>query len=295
MKEAQKLLQSAKIKFLSARKKRIAPSHDEKILTAWNALMIKGMLHAYNFLHEERFLHSAHSALSLIQKKLWSDHRLLASYKDGRANLPAYLDDYAYLLDAFITSLQITWDKNNLLFTINLANILLEQFYDQTNGGLFFTANDHEKLLYRPKTMMDEPIPSGNGVAVRALLTLGHLLGEQAYLDAAYKTLQAVWPHLLKFPAEHCSLLLGLQDFLAPPSFIVIRGEKKEIEKWQKLVQTPQNIVFAIPNDENDLPGFLNERKPRGKICAYLCHGMQCEAPIDDFEIFKKNLSLAKI
>lgn len=288
--DAEKLLTSAKTKLLSIRNKRIPPARDEKILTSWNGLIIKAMLTAGDILQEPRFLDSAQQALTFIYQKLWSSQRLLATYKDGKAHLAAYLDDYAFLLDALLTSLQVRWNTEHLLFAMNLADTLLKHFSD-ANGGFFFTANDHEKLLYRPKTMMDEATPSGNGTAVRALLTLGYLLGETRYLNAAEKTLQSAWPALLHYPAEHCSLLLGLNYFMNPPPIIILRGPISEMKDWENEIKASStNWIFTISNTEAKLPESLDEKKYRGKNCAYICRGMQCSAVIEDIEIFKNEL-----
>jgi uncharacterized protein YyaL (SSP411 family) len=209
------MLISAKKKLIAARETRIRPRRDEKILTAWNALMIKGMLEAGNILHQPEFTASAKKSLVFIKTHMWQNQRLAGSYKDGKARFPAYLDDYAYLLDALITAIEITPDDNDLQFALQIADAILEHFYDTANGGFFFTPDDHEQLLYRPKTLMDESIPAGNGVAVRALLKLSKLTDDKRYRDAAEKTLNLGWLLLSQYPAEHCSLLIGLKDFLA--------------------------------------------------------------------------------
>ena len=215
--QAQRLLMQVKQKLLAAREKRPHPACDNKILTSWNALMIKGMLAAGDVLHEPRFTASAHKALEFIRNNLWVNERLLAMYKPNKTPLPAYLDDYAFLLDALMMSLKISWDKENLNFASQLAKRLLDDFSDKNVGGFFFTAEDQEKVLYRPKTFSDDSSPSGNSVAVRALLTLSDFLGDTSYRDAAEKTLRAAWPMLSQYPREHCNLLLGLKEFLEPP------------------------------------------------------------------------------
>lgn len=275
-------LASAKEKLLAARVQRIPAARDEKILTAWNALMIKGMLNAGYALHQPELIESAEKALHFIRKHLWVNQRLLASWKDGRTNLPAYLDDYVFLIDALLTSLQITWNTEHLKFAIQLADNLLAHFYDTNAGGFFFTANDHEALIYRPITMMDEAIPSANGIAVRVLLILGHLLGETRYIEAAEKTLESVWPALLQYPAEHCSMLLALNEYLHPSQLIVIRGQYDNITAWRDAVKTNSNYVFAIDNNEKNLPAALALKTPQAATCAYVCQGMQCLERIDD-------------
>jgi len=289
--EANKLLLSAKEKMLAARQKRVPPFCDKKILTSWNALMIKSMMVAGDQMKQPEFIESAQRAITFIQEKLWVNQRLLASYHEGKAHLPAYLDDYVYLIDALISSLQVSWNTQHLLFAIDLAEILLNHFYDATHHGFYFTANDHEQLLYRPKTMMDEAMPSGNGIAVSVLLNLGYLLGETRYLQAAEKTLQTAWPALMQYPAEHCALLEGLNDFLEPAKIIVIRGKKSDMDIWREKCKQDRHLVFTIPDDEQHLPDALAAKKAIGKTCAYVCQGTQCLDVIDDVEkiILKAN------
>lgn len=285
--QAENLLQSAKEKLLTARSERVAPKRDEKILTSWNALMIKGMLVAGQVLHEPNFIESAQRAIHFIYKNLWQNKRLLANYKNGKATIPAYLDDYAFMLDALLTSLEISWNSDNLQFAIDLADGLLTHFTDSTNGGFFFTADDHEKLLYRPKNFMDEATPSGNAIAIRSFLTLYHLLGDTKYIIAAEKTLLAAWASLAKYPAEHASLLMGLKDYLSPSQMIIIRGkDNNEINLWLNTVKKLNSHVYAIPVDA-PLPTELASRKSQIVTCAYICQGTQCLDVITDLEVLK--------
>ena len=282
--QVNQLLISAKKKMLSSRNQRIKPGRDEKILTSWNGLMIKGMLLAGYVLKEKRFIASAEQAIHFIQKNMWHHNQLLACYKDDQGYLGAYLDDYAFLLDALLTSLQVNWNSDHLLFAISIADLILKHFSDDATGGFYFTANHHEKLLYRPKTMVDEATPAGNGIIVRAFLTLGHLLGEVSYLKAAEKTLQAAWSDMVRLPAEHCTLLLGLKDYLDPPQLIIIRGKKDELNHWQDVSQSMTHYTFAIPDDALNLPSALATKTSQRKTCAYICQGPHCEARIDDIE-----------
>lgn len=283
----EKLLDSAKEKLLVARKKRIPPALDTKILTSWNALMIKGMLNAAQLLNEPRYIHSAQKAFAFIQKNLYKDKRLLASYNEGKAHLAAYLDDYIFLIDALLTSLEIKWDGQQLEWATDLAETVLTHFTDNEWGGFFFTANDHEKLLYRPKSMMDEAMPSGNGIAVQVLLRLGYLLGQPRYITYAEKTLQAAWPTLSAYPAEHCTLLIGLLNILIPLTIIVIRGPQHAMQTWQAACRGINHYIFAIPDTETTLPSALASKKPSEDIVAYICQGMQCSPPVTDLQMIK--------
>lgn len=149
--EAQKLVTSAQNKLFKIREQRIRPHRDEKILTSWNGLMIKGMVLAGIYLQKTEFIDSAEKALAFIYDNLWNNHRLLASYKDGRATLSAYLDDHAFLIDGILTFLQYRWNSKYFQFATELADLLLKHFYDQQQGGFFYVADDHEKLIIVPR------------------------------------------------------------------------------------------------------------------------------------------------
>jgi uncharacterized protein YyaL (SSP411 family) len=209
------VLANARKKLLSARDQRPRPYRDEKILTSWNGLMIKAMLVAGDMLQEPAFIASAQEALTFVRENLWHQQRLYANYKDGKATLNAYLDDYVFMLDAVLTSLAQDENDENSKFARDLADVLLQHFFDSNAGGFFFTADDHEKLLYRPKTFMDEALPSANGVAVRLLTAMGKRFGDDRYTQAGEQTLRGSWNLLTQYPAEHCSLLIGLAEFLS--------------------------------------------------------------------------------
>ena len=183
--ECERLLQSARRKLFAAREKRVRPGRDDKILTSWNALMIEGMAHAARAFGREDWRASAQRALDFLCARMWKEGRLLATYKDGRAHLNAYVDDYAFLLAATLEMLQAEFREQDLELATGVADALLDHFEDRGAGGFFFTSHDHEQLILRPKPGHDNATPSGNGVAALALTRLGHLLGETRYLRAA--------------------------------------------------------------------------------------------------------------
>nr|VFJ43257.1 MAG: hypothetical protein BECKDK2373B_GA0170837_10053 [Candidatus Kentron sp. DK] len=291
------LLSSARKKLFQARKKRAHPARDEKILTAWNALMITGMARAGRVLKEDSFVHSAERALAFLRENLWRDGRLLATGKDGHAHLPAYLDDYVFLMDALLELLQCRWRNEDLEFARELAEVVLARFQDREKGGFYFTADDHEALLHRPKPMMDEATPSGNGIAARVFTRLGHLLGEARYLEAAERTLRAGWRAMNDFPQSHTTLLSGVREYLMPPQIIVLRGDGEPLARWRERCQrtyAPERLVFAIPSGTDGLPAALGVREARGDgkdgTVAYGCEGYRCQAPVTDFEALEKML-----
>lgn len=279
------LLGQARRKLFEAREARVHPGRDEKILTSWNGLMIKGMAIAGRLLNDEDFIDSAARALDFIKVTLWKDGRLLATCKDGKAHLPAYLDDYVFLIDAILEFSQARWRDGDLAFAIDLAEVLLTHFQDPEQGGFFFTADDHEKLLYRPKPVMDEATPAGNGIAATVLGRLGYLLGETRYLDAAGRTLKMAWPDIQRLPYAHISLLMAAEEMLYPPQNIILRGEPQAMQAWQQRCNeayAPRRLVFAIPGDAQQLPPALAEKIAAETPIAYICSGHTCAAPITE-------------
>jgi len=296
--DAATTIERAKKKLLAERSKRVAPDRDEKQLTSWNALAIRGLAIAGRSLQRAELIESAVRATDFIHDNMMRDGRLLASYKDGEARLAAYLDDHAFLLDALLELLQSRWDSGHLDLAIEIADLMLEHFADADNGGFYFTADDHEALIHRPKPLADEAVPSGNGIAAFALQRLGFLLGESRYLDAAEGTLRAGWPALNQYAHGHVSLLNALEEYLDHPEIIIIRGEMDEITHWRDSaakLYAPRRLVFAIGADAAGLPGALADRKALdGETVAYRCLGTHCEMPVTTWEALAAQLSAAK-
>ncbi len=207
------LLESARAKLFAAREQRIHPGRDDKILTSWNGLMIEGLGHAARLCERPDWLAIGRKALDDLKSRRWQDGRLTTT-----DSLPAYLDDYAFLLAALLEMLQADCRTDDLAFARQLADALLENFEDRDAGGFFFTAHDHEQLIQRPKTGHDNAQPAGNGMAALALQRLGHLLGEVRYLEAARRTIEAFWSQFERQPAGFASLLSALEGALALPA-----------------------------------------------------------------------------
>jgi uncharacterized protein YyaL (SSP411 family) len=278
------LLESARAKLLALRAQRVRPARDEKILTSWNALMIRGLAIAARVHNAEELAAAASRALEFLRTTLWRDGRLLATCKDGRAHLNAYLDDYVYLVDAVLELQQVRFRAGELEFARQLTEVVLGHFADEANGGFYFTSDDHEQLIHRSKTFSDDAIPSGNGIAALTLQRLGHLLGEPRYLAAAERTVRAAWPALEKYPVSHVTLVTALEELLQPPEIVILRGDAAAIEAWRRELArmfVPRRLVLAIPADATDLPPALADKAPRGAAVAYVCRGSTCSAPVE--------------
>ncbi len=294
-------LQAAQAKLLAARRQRIRPDLDDKILTAWNGMMIKGMARAAkacgvaNDSGYEAWVASAQRALDFIRFNLWRERRLLAASRHGEAHLNGYLDDYAFVAEGIVELLQTDWRSGDLAFAVDLCDAMLARFEDTDLGGFFFTSHDHEKLLHRAKTGPDDAIPSGNAAAIRTLLKLGHLLGNTDYLQSAQKALQLFADALTKTPSLHGSMSLALQA-RQPSRIMIIRShDRARMREWQTHCQRrahPEDMTFAIPTQASDLPPALAQRAApaRGKIIAYLCCGLVCSPPLHSLDEIEQAL-----
>ena len=279
----QRLVDSGAGKLLAVRDRRSRPARDEKILTSWNGLMISGMSIAARHLQRPDLADSALLATEFLRDRLWIDGRLHASYKDDEARQLGFLDDYAFLINGILDLLQVHWRTDLLNFACDLADILLEHYLDPDHGGFFFTSDEQESLIHRPKPLADESMPAGNGIAALALGRLGCLLGETRYLEAAEDTIRSAWGAITEMPAAHCSLLNALEDVLGPTSIVVIRGEREAMKSWHQtamLMYAPTRLCYAIPSDEKNLPDGLSAKQASASVVAYCCSGSVCGPPL---------------
>ncbi|HEY7904513.1 MAG TPA: thioredoxin domain-containing protein [Casimicrobiaceae bacterium] len=277
-------LESARGKLLAARAQRIRPGRDDKLLTSWNALMIGALARAARVFGQPSWLALAQRAADFVRGALWRDGQLLATYKDGRAHLNAYLDDHAFLLAALLELMQTSFRGEDLVWAQEIADALLDRFEDRVGGGFFFTSDDHETLLLRPKPGHDNATPAGNGIAAQALITLGHWLSEPRYLESAERTVRAFGRELDERPDGFSSLLIALEACLQPPAMLLLRGDSAACASWQQTVERLYRPTLRTLDlsRERALPGAL--AKPHvagsGDVTAWLCRGTVCLPPL---------------
>ena len=283
----EELLKLSKSKLFAARERRVRPGRDEKVLVSWNALAIRGMAHAGRVFGRPQWLESARRALGFIRNHMWKNGRLLATAKDGRAHLAAYLDDYAFLIAALLELLQAEFMAADLEFAEQLADVLLEQFEDPERGAFFFTARGHETLLHRPKPGHDSATPSGNGVAAWVLGRLAALTGKERYARAAARTLELFYPVMRERAAGHAQLCIALDEVLVPPPVLVLRGERGAVAQWgAELAREflPGMLVIPAPNGTTGLPPLLDKPLRPEAVNGWLCRGVTCLVPISSLE-----------
>jgi uncharacterized protein YyaL (SSP411 family) len=286
---AQALINSARVKLLAVRAQRVAPGLDDKILTSWNALAIRGLAIAARVLDRGDYAAAAGQALRFLRDTHWRDGRLLATSDGGAARFNAYLDDYAFLADAVLELNLVRFDAGELAFGAQLLDTLLAHFAAAERGGFFFTADDHETLISRSRSFSDDALPNGNGVAAVALQRYGWLLGNTRYLDAAESVLRGAWDELAKHGLQCATLLQALEERQLPPELIILRGDIDAMRPWQARLThcyAPRRLVLAVPTSADALPEALRS-KPAvagATVTAYLCRGMTCSAPCDNLD-----------
>ena len=277
-------IESARAKLLAARARRVRPARDDKLLTSWNALMIGALAHAARVFDRPAWLECAQQAADFLRATLWREGRLLATHKDGRAHLNAYLDDHAFALAALLELMQAAFRPQDLVWATELADALLERFEDRALGGFFFTSHDHESLIHRGKPGHDNATPAGNAVAAQALLALGHWVGEPRYLTAAERTVRLFAPELLAQPSGFASLAVALETCLRPPTTVLLQGDVATCAAWRRALQQRYRPGLAIldVSAQPNLPGAL--AKPHsgapGAASAWVCTGAACLPPL---------------
>lgn len=239
-------LEELRDQLLKARQLREAPLKDDKVLTSWNGLMIKAFINAGHRFSRQKYLTAADRALMFILTSMRNDDgQLLRTWRGGTAKLQAYLDDYAFLIEAMLEMHLVTRDEKWLIAARRLTDDQIRMFYDEAAGGFFFTAHDHEKLLSRTKNAWDSVLPSGNSVSVRNLIRLASLTSDSTYRDHAEKTLELFASQMKRNPRGTSNLTLALHEFLDNEDY---RSLTQRIRDNSKVSQTTPNEPEADPN-----------------------------------------------
>jgi len=295
--ELHRLIGEAKQKLFTLREGRVKPGRDEKILTSWNGLMLSAFAEAYKVLGHPRYLAIARATTSFLLTRLYRDGRLLRSFKDGQAKFNAYLDDYAFLTAALLDLYEATFERSYLERAQEFTETLLSQFWDEKEGGFFFTSNDHEALISRSKSAFDGSIPSGNSVAVFNLLRLSYLTENQDYLGKAEKVLRLFYDAMEQNPFGFSHMLCALDFYLNRPKEIVLLGDKNARETGEILGQIhglflPNKTLMCLdPRHEKQFPSLLaGKSQIEGRLTVYVCHNFTCSLPVTEREALKELL-----
>jgi uncharacterized protein YyaL (SSP411 family) len=282
-----------------AREGRVKPVRDEKILTAWNGLMLRSFAEAARALGRADYREVAVKNADFLLTHLRRDGRLLRTYKDGESKLNGYLEDYAFLVDGLLALYEATFETRWFTEAQALAETMIAQFWDEERGGFFFTSHDHESLISRQKDLHDNATPSGNSVATHTLLRLALLTGEERYRKLAERTLRIMRNVLLRMPGGFGHLLCALDFYLSSPHEIAIIGAPEQADTASLLAAVfsrylPNKVVALAAPDDREAPRAIKLLAGRGQIegraTAYVCHSFYCEAPVTDAAQLAKQL-----
>ncbi|MGI0087275.1 MAG: thioredoxin domain-containing protein [Nitrosotalea sp.] len=285
--EARDIIEKSKKKLLEARNKRVLPGRDEKILTSWNGLMITGFLRGYRVTRNPDFFKAAENCIKFIEEKMVKNGELLHTYKDGQAKLGAYLDDYAYFVNALLDYFEAKPTKKYLDLATSYADYLLEHFWDKGEKNFFFTADNHEKLIIRTKNIYDLSLPSGNSVAAGALLRLYHLTQNKRYLDASLDVMESLSTMAAENPFGFGQLLNVIYMYLKKPIEItMINYTNEKLCTWLEKRFLPESILVGIDSEENlkdlqHLTFFAGKEFVKDKTKVYVCKDFVCSLPLD--------------
>jgi uncharacterized protein len=279
----QEIVLRGKRRLFDAREKRVKPGRDEKILTAWNGLMLRSFAEAANALDREDYRAIAVRNGGFLLSKLRSEGRLLRSYKDGLARFNAYLEDYACLIDGLISLYEATFDARWIREAETLARVMVGNFRDPEGGGFFFTSADHETLIHRPKEFYDNATPSGNSVAAGALLRLWKLTGDNRWSAHSVSIMESAADLMQQHPAAFPHLLCALDFYLGRTREIAVVGDPLESRTGELLREIfhrylPNKVVAC--GIDGDLFLLKDRFQVNGLPTAYVCENFSCSLPV---------------
>jgi uncharacterized protein YyaL (SSP411 family) len=295
--DLEKLLEEGRKRLFNEREKRVKPGRDEKIITSWNGLMISSFVDGFKITGNERYLHAAEDASRFILEDMRKDGDLMRVYKGSLCHTKGYSEDYAFFIQALTDLYEATFEIDWLKEAKDLNERMIHQFWDEGNGGFFFTGKENESLIAKSKSPYDNVIPSANAVAVFNLLKLGHWAGQEPLIKKAEQILRLFMNFLSEHATGFAHMLSGL-SFLLDPEEIGIIGSKND-PKTQSMLREinltylPNKILSLRdpqePVSKNWFP-FLTEKGVTEAPTTFVCKGFTCLPPARDEEELRKIL-----
>jgi len=296
--EIEALIARTKEKLFTAREKRIKPFRDEKIIAAWNGLLLSGLAEAIKITGASSCLEASRRTVEFIFGRMFRDGYLLHVYKDGQAKLRGYLDDYAFVALGLLDLYEVLLDRSLIDRAMELADIMLREFWDERGGGLFYTGKSHQPLISRAKPVFDASIPSGNAIAAQLLLRLYHLVGAEDYHTRAETILRSYYDAMVSQPFGFAHMLCALDQYLHPAKEIVIVGERSDarttdlIKEIHSLYLPNKAVLIFAPGEslEKVSPLMVGKQQIDGRPTAYVCQNFTCSAPVTSWAELKRLL-----
>ena len=290
--ELENLLEEARERLFMKRERRVHPLKDDKILTSWNGLMIAAMAKAYQALGNQAYVDAAESAANFILDNLKKDrHRLFRRYRDGDVAYPGYLDDYSNFVWGLIELYEATFETSYLEEAINLNQTMIDLFWDESYGGLFYSGKDNEVLIKQSKEIYDGAIPSSNSVAALNLVRLGHITGDRDLVDRAGQLTGTFAKRIKAYPSAYTQFLAAL-DFMIGPSHEIVIVESQNGKSSQSIVEAihrqfaPNKVLLLRPADRQKdriaaLAPFIKELGPQGdRPAVHICEHQSCQQTV---------------
>ncbi len=284
---AESLANSRRILF-ELREKRVKPDRDEKIITAWNGLMLASFAEAGVILERADYTDAARRNAEFVLSNLRREGLLLRTFKDGQAKFNAYLEDYAFFIEGLVTLFETTGEFRWLNEALTLTDRMIEEFWDDENGGFYFTGNSHENLIVRSKDYFDNATPSGNSVAAGVLLRLAILTGKDQYRNVAIAVFREAAESARRYPSGFGYLLSAIDFLLSTPKEVAIVGRyTPDIqpflqEVWRRYL--PNKVVAPSTTagevSSSSLPLLENRPLQEGRATAYVCENYTCKQPV---------------
>lgn len=288
-----RIINDASCRLFEIREKRIKPERDDKIITAWNGLMISGFAKGYRITNNKHYLEIAENAIEFIESKLTRDNsRLYRTFKNGVSKLSAYLDDYAFYVNALLDVFELNSNPVYLEKAIKYTDVMLEHFWDAVDGTLYFTSDDHEQLIVRTRSLYDLAIPSGNSIAASNLLRLYHLTQKNDYIEKAEQIMMASAKSSAENPFGFGQLLIAIYLYVKKPIEITVRitnnsGEGQKMSRWINKQFIP-NAITVIINSLSQLSRLqhypfllgMNSARTNETDYAIICRNFACSLPI---------------
>ena len=280
----------ARTRLYEARSQRVAPGRDDKALTGWNGLMQRAFAEAGRILNRNDYRDAAAANAHFLIETMRTDSGLLRSWRQGQAKIPAYLEDYAALANALLSTYEATGDACSSLAARSLVDEALSRFWDEEIEAFFDTASDHEQLIGRPREMTDNATPSGMSLMAEALLRLAAFTGEERYHDFATRVLIPLTPAMIEQPLAFGHLLCALDDFVGPMDEVALIGQPDStathtlLNVLRNLYRPRMVLAQAAPDDAHaqaTIPLLANRPLLDDHSTAYVCRGFVCKQPVN--------------
>jgi uncharacterized protein YyaL (SSP411 family) len=285
--ELRQQLERCRRKLYEVRSRRVWPGRDDKVLTAWNGLMIGSLAQAAQVMEQPDLADSATRAADFLLRRLRGPQGLLLrTWSQGsEPKYNAYLEDYSFLIDGLVSLYEATFEPRWICAALELADVMIDQFWDPAEGGFFFTGRDHETLIARTKDPHDNAIPSGNSMAVTALLRLAKLTGRQDLHEKAEATLRLYRGLLAAHPMAAGQMLIALDFYLGPVKELAVIGDlagaqtRRVLKAIHSRFRPHVVIAHGSPQAERVLP-LLEGKTSLGPVTTYICENFACQAPL---------------